>query len=211
MYDTEHDEVEKNIADFLGGEVGIYAMFLLLNIITMFVGIYSIQQLTKTKFPSFDSASMKILNDMYWSAACVTAAVNTLCFIYDILTVYIELINGSHLPSKLLTMILVFIFEVPSVYYVIKDFKLSASVCGCSRPRVIRVAHTLALCHILWFIHRVGCCFIVSIFHLANIPAQTLATIYLLLTIILCSILSMALIMNIVCRHRNAHQNLSQS
>ena len=201
MYGTDHDN-SPVVASF-GEYLRILAMFIFLNIITMFLGIYSIQQLTKTKFPSFESASIKILNDTYWSVACVTAAVNFACFYYESKYVYFLWNRSFPFLFRLSTMLLIFIFEVPSVYYVIKDFKLSASVCCCSRPGLIRAAHTLALCHMLWFIHRVGCCFIVSIFSLAIAPAQTLATISFLLTIILCSIFSMALIMNMVrhCRH----------
>ena len=98
------------------------------------------------------------------------------------------------------------------MYYAIQGFKLSATVCGCSKPWVIRAFHTLALCHILWLIHRVGVWFIVSIFFLAVAPSQTVAAIALLLTLILCLIILIAIAMNIAhhCRcpcHHNAIYN----
>ena len=71
------------IVNTLGGNVAVLAMFSLLNIIIMYLGIYSIQQVTKAKYPSLDSTSMKIFNDLYWSTACVSAAINTSCFIAE--------------------------------------------------------------------------------------------------------------------------------
>ena len=209
-----NSKVANLLATIFDGYFGIIEMYIIVNIMILFLGVYSVQEVTKIRFPSLESASMKIKNDVFWSTTCITAAINTSCLIAESIYFPPSYFEIRYNYLRLLIIILVFIFEMPSVYYVIKDFKLSASVCCCSRPHLIRAAYTLALCHMLWFIHRVGCCFIVSMFFLAISPASTLATISFVLTIIMCAILFMTLIINMVrrchCRH-NCHRYTSSN
>ncbi len=80
-----------------------------------------------------------------------------------------------------------------------KNFKVSGHICCISRPFIVRAVHCYALCNMLWFAHRVGNCFIVSIYFIAIAPSQTIAIITLLLCTILIIILALASIMHICC------------
>lgn len=160
--------------------VGILYYFLNITILTS--SIYTIQKATKfytTMHPSSIPASNKVI---FWAAIIVIAEVNIFCFVTEtVKTGHSNTYQTFQLPL----MVIVFLTELLSVFCVIKDFKMSASVCCCTRPWVIRAVHTLALCHVLWFIHRVGCCSILAVFFIAIAPAQTLASISFLLTIML--------------------------
>ena len=79
-----------------------------------------------------------------------------------------------------------------SIWIIIKDFKVRDSVCCFTNRYVLRAIHTLAICHILWFLHRVGCSLLVAIFFIALAPAQTLAAISLIYFVIFCTILYVA-------------------
>ncbi len=85
-------------------------------------------------------------------------------------------------------MIFIFLVETVAVFLVVKKFRIYLCVCGCcSRPLVMRLVHTLAICHLLWFLHRVGLGLIVAAFFIAIAPGQTLAALSFMYLVILVS------------------------
>ncbi len=82
-------------------------------------------------------------------------------------------------------MVLLFLVETVAVFIVAKKVRISSCVCCCcSRPLVMRLVHTLAICHLLWFLHRVGLGFIVAAFFIALAPGQTIAALSLMYLVI---------------------------
>ena len=86
-------------------------------------------------------------------------------------------------------MILIFLVEAIGVFLVkIFRSRISSCVCGyCSKLLLMELVHTLAICHLLWFLHRVGLGLIVAAFFIALAPGQTIAALSLMYLVILVS------------------------
>ena len=120
------------------------------------------------------------LKDLYKASATVLMFINLATFGSDILS-YI-LFGGYFtyqvLIVKLLLVILIFILDiVVSCFY---TFKYAYKW---------KIMHALALCQIVWFVHRLATDAIISIIAFVIAPAQTLGLITLLLSIIICAVL----------------------
>ena len=94
------------------------------------------------------------------------------------------------------------IIEVMCLLILSKDFKTTDSVCCFSHRHVLRVIHTLAWCQLVWFLHHVGCNLLVAIFFIAIAPAQTLAAITLLYSVLVCTVLFIAYNINSIRKYR---------
>ena len=115
-------------------------------------------------------ASINQLDEFYWAAVIVFAALNTFCFgIYYVSEHSRDTLN---LLYGWILMPVIFLLEVIFIWIFIQDFKIKDSICCCSNRYVLRGIHALAICHILWFLHRVGCSMVVAILFVALAPAQ---------------------------------------
>lgn len=168
-------------------------LFYSLNWIITIVGIYSVPRFLRQcvsyckNSTNVITTKELILNEFYWDTVMVCASINILCtvvyFLSDYISTFFDLYFGIFiLPLMFIT----FIIEVTFIWISVKDFKISDSVCLFSNRYVMRAIHTLAICHILWFLHRIGCNLLVAIFFIALAPAQTLAAISSIYFIIFC-------------------------
>ena len=162
----------------------LVTLFCTLNFAFAIVAIYSISKLLKQSVfyckRNSDLFTTKELDSVYWATVLVCAIINIVCTVVT----HCELGFGTvlQLPLKFL----IFLIEIISIWF--KDFKIRDSICCFTNRYVLRAIHTLAICHILWFLHRVGCSLLVAIFFIALAPAQTLAAISLIYFVILCTI-----------------------
>ena len=106
--------------------------------------------------------------------------------------------------------------EIVSAWIIIgNDYvKVGSSFFCCSNRCMLKAIHVLAFCQVLWFLHRVGCNLLVSIFFIALAPTQTIAALLLIYFIIFCSILYVAYIiytcMTVECQRKKATSNLKK-
>ena len=178
--------------------IPFYILYYALNFAIAIVGIYSVPKLLQqsVSFCQKNSNSLTIteLNALYWATVLVCATINIVCTVVFHSSKYIIKENDYIwlyyiiFPLK----IVIFFFEVISIWIIIKNFKVRDSICCFTNHYVLRAIHTLAICHILWFLHRVGCSLLVAIFFIALAPAQTLAAIFLIYFVIFCTILYVA-------------------
>lgn len=176
-------------------DLGFFISYIFINVFIALTGICQMPKVLN-EIKSLKQRNPNLANEidtLYWATVTVCAAVNVLCtyfYFYDVRKFYSEysafLYNEYHesdgnyfieIVYFFIFMVLIFMFEVTGVWIIIKDFKMSTSICLYFIRRAI---HTLAICHILWFLHRVSCNLLVAIAFIALAPAQTLATIILL-------------------------------
>ena len=155
-----------------------------MNLIITIVSVYSIPKLL-TWCVSYSKGNtnrltMKDLSELYWAIVIVCAIINIVC---TILTCIETHTNAPLIIIRLVTTTFTFIIELISIWFAVKDFEVTFSTC-CSNRYVVRVLHTLAVCQILWFLHRVGCSLLVAIYFIALAPAQTMAAISLMYFVI---------------------------
>ena len=160
----------------------------------MIVGTYSISKIARECKTLFKD-TLSALQEIYWAAVIVCAIVNSVCFAFDF-SPNIDMYYSILLKLPLLLLLL--IIEPISICILIKDFKIKDSICCCSNRHVLRAVHTLALSHILWFLHRIGCSLIVAMFFTALAPAQTLAVLSLMYFVIIATVLYVASILHFV-------------
>ena len=186
--------------------VHLWVLYYAVNLTITIVGIFSASKLVKQigSYCNEESNSItrkKVINAAYWSTVLVCGITNTYCLGW-----WLTLISGSlsnlyyyydyyyniqaSIPLALTSA--VYIVEFVSILIIVKDFKLRNSTCCCTKGCIVRVIHTLAICNILWFLHRVGCGLLVAIFFIALAPAQTLAAISMIFLVIIYTIIYVA-------------------
>ena len=133
--------------------------FYALNLAIAIVAIYSSPKLLKQSLFYCKRNSME-LDSVYWATVLVCAIINIVCTVVT----HCELGFGTvlQLPLKFL----IFLIEIISIWF--KDFKIRDSICCFTNRYVLRAIHTLAICHLLWFLHCVG--LLVAIFFIAHLP-----------------------------------------
>ena len=156
-----------------------------LNMLIMLIGLYFIQQAFATNTISnlLESwlESTEIMNILFWSTAVVLFVVNLTCLIVDIT----DFANSTNFNNWLP---LIFFFTLPeicTIHVITKKYRANSNVCS-------RIVRNYAICNILWFAHRVGYCFIVSIYFIALAPSQTIAAITLCISAIVMFIIVIA-------------------
>lgn len=174
-----------------------------LNFIIAALGIASIPKILKQSVSyckrSTNSLSTKEVSELYWATVAVCAVINVICTVLTYLYFFhacgseycstqVSTILACILPLK----VVLFAIEVPLIWILVKDFKISDSFFCCSNRYLLQAVHTLAVCHILWFLHRAGCSLLVAIFFVALAPTQTLAAITLMYFVIFSTILYLA-------------------
>lgn len=174
-----------------------------LNFIIAILGISSLPEFLKQSVSyckrRTNSLSSSDFGELYWATVIVCAIVNILCtvltysyFFYscgsDYCNAQVQSILAYIVPLKFC----IFVVEVPSIWILLKDFKIGGSVLCCSNRYVLRAIYTLATCHILWFLHRVGCSLLVAMFFVALAPTQTMAAISLVYFVVFSTVLLLA-------------------
>ena len=185
--------------DFVDSEVFWYkymSIFFILNTIIAIVGTYSVSaglhKLTALSKGRFILLTIDQVDDLYWAVVVVCGVVDfaiTVMNLYLVSSYEYAFIVVIVTPTKYSVL---YIFEIVCLFVLSKDFKTTDSVCCFSHRHVLRVIHTLAWCQLVWFLHRVGCNLLVAIFFIAIAPAQTLAAITLLYSVLVCTILYIA-------------------
>lgn len=74
------------------------------------------------------------------------------------------------------------------------------STCKHNKRRLHQILHALALCQIIWFVHRLAADAIISVIIFIIAPAQTLGTVTLLLSTVVCAILFVSSLLKKGCR-----------
>ena len=178
--------------------VYIMAIFYILYLIIAVVGTYSVSAgLHKLAALSKERSILLTigqLDDLYWAAVVVCGVINIAITTLD---VYFNL-WGINFPVT----VFLGIIEVICLLILSKDFKTTDSVCCFSHRYMLRAIHTLAWCQLVWFLHLVGCNLLVAIFFIAIAPAQTLAAITLLYSVLVCTVLFIAYNINSIRKYR---------
>ncbi len=143
-----------------------------LNILVAIIGIYCLN-LTITEHESYQHInSSRRINSIYWASVIIAGVINIACLVVDIRRfVQYYYVRYFFYSFKLSLGILLLLVEPVAVFIVIKKFRISSRVCGCcSKALVMRLVHTLSICHLLWFLHRLGSGLIVAAFFIALAP-----------------------------------------
>ena len=158
----------KSIAD------PIFCIYVLVNIlILLFTVRYSGKVYTWTEIEYF--------KNLFKASAIVLAFINLGTFILNtvLAIVYYNINNRTHLIIKYILVILIFILDIIVSYH--NTRKYSHIKC--------KIMYALALCQIIWFVHRLATYVILFILAFLVAPAQALGILSLLLTVIFFTIL----------------------
>ena len=105
----------------------------------------------------------KDVTEFFWATVFVCACINIACSTVQFSsTTFVVILYLVPLYC------VIFLIEVVSLWIAVKDWKIVESICCCSNHCVIRFIHTLSICHILWFLHRVGWNLLVSTVFIAS-------------------------------------------
>ena len=137
------------------------------------------------KIFSWIKQAQQKLKDLYIASAIILTFINLATFLIDALvythiSIYSE--YSAYFPyliTKLCLVVLIVTLEMAvSCFSTCKDGH------GCSKA-----IHALALCQVMWFMHRLITVTVISIIEFVKAPAQALSTVTLLLSTIVCAIL----------------------
>ena len=158
-------------------------MTISLNMLIMLIGLYVIQQAFATNSVSklLESwlESTETMTILFWTTSVVLFVVNLTCLIVDLIISPIS--NIMRVPS----IVFFTLSEICTIHVITKKYRANSNLCS-------RIVHNYATCNILWFAHRVGNCFIVSIYFIALAPSQTIAAITLCISAIVMFIIVIA-------------------
>ena len=142
----------------------------------MLIGLCVIQQAfaTNTVSKLLESwlESTETMTILFWTTSVVLFVVNLTCLIVDFII--------SPFVSLIMRVPLIAFFTLPeicTIHVITKKYRANSNLCS-------RIVHNYATCNIVWFAHRVGNCFIVSIYFIALAPSQTIAAITLCISAI---------------------------
>ncbi len=156
---------------------------LFLNMLIAIFGIYCLN-LTITEYESYQhNNSSRRINSIYWASVTISGAINIACLVIDIRW-FVQNPNFLFLAIRLTSS--------PSrncccVHSCKEIQNFFMCVWLLFKTLVMRLVHTLAICHLLWFLHRVGFGLIVAAFFIALAPGQTIAALSLMYLVILVS------------------------
>ena len=156
----------------------IYCTYLLLNILILTLTVLYLGKI----FTWIERPQHKYLKDLYNASATVLAFINLVTLVSDI-TLYTVNYQNYYLWSldfiiKFSLVALIFVLGiVVSCFYT------------CKYSDEWKIMHALALCQIIWFVHRLATDAILSVIAFIIAPAQTLGLITLLLFTVICAIL----------------------
>ena len=172
----------------------IFSIFVLLNLLIL---VLSLLYLPKA-FSWINSESRnKDLKDLYKASAFVFGIINLVMFITDIVLYFIDDIDyrAYYFIAKLFFGLLIFIVDIILSYYTIVTVKTDNT--ESDNKCCVNFVGVLALCHILWFMHRVATDIVMFVIVFIIVPAQTLGIIALILLTIVCAILFVSSLLNL--------------
>ena len=161
-----------------------------LNVAIMVVGICITQEASSIKVYITKLGSKKAMSIMFWSTSVVLSILNIGWIAFNM---YVSSIfNILYIKLNLVLILFFMIFEIITVHLLTQKIAISTRICCITKPMIVRAFQTYAICSIIWFAHRVGIWFIVSIYFIAASPSQTSAFIALCSSIILTCIIIIA-------------------
>ena len=163
-------------------------LFFTVNLVIAITGIYYIpkilRQIVSYLKRNRNLFTVKEFKEIFWATVIVSVIVNITCTAASYFYI-MYMVN-------LVTYCLIIVVEMPSIWFSVKDLKIVDTFFGCSNRYLLRAIHTLAVCHILWFLHRMGCNLLVATFFIALAPTQTLAAISLIYLVVISSTLCLS-------------------
>ena len=157
----------------------IFCIYVFLNLLILILTVLYIGKM----FSWIKLSRNQYLRDLYKASAIVLTLINLAALMSDIsllLTFPIITYNPYYyLLSKLILVFLIFILDIT-----VSCFNTCKYGHDCSNAM-----HALALCQIIWFVHRLATDAIISMIEFVIAPAQTLGTVTLLLSTVVCTIL----------------------
>lgn len=188
---------------FLGNHIIIPSLFLVFNLLAMMLNGFCLKSFIRL-------ANKRLqLKKYYWSTAVVAALINSVWFgynaYYNLTNPYVSLIIST-IVIIIVTIILLLVVSPINAWYAsmyidvplpaIFEHTILNYFCGCdccSLRFKTRLVHTLALCHILWFVHRLVSSSVVVICYFVLAPAQVLAVVILFFSVITCTVFFLAI------------------
>ena len=165
-------------------ETMIFCIFLWLNTLLLIITVPNMD-----KVCSWLEEQHESLKDMYKASAGVLAFFNLAALSVDltIMTLFYQYLIYhaksdfiTYLTMKLLLVILIIIVDL---------LVTCRSTLKHNQKKFHGIMHALALCQIVWFVHRLATDVIISVITFIIAPAQTLGTLTLLLSTVACAIL----------------------
>ena len=166
------------------------------------VGLYHLPTLLQRSVFFYKTKASPTVRELevYWSTVAVCASVNIVCTGLNLVSLFDYTQERYRSIFSLLTLPLVVavsLIEIVSIFIIVtvKNFKLPVSTCCFSNRYMRRVIHAIAICNILWFLHRMGCNLLVAIFFIALAPARTMAALVLIYSVLVCVTLCLAYVL----------------
>ena len=157
----------------------IFCMYVFVNILIL---IFTVQYSGKV----YTWIEIEYFKDLYKASAIVLTFINLSTFIFNTAYLIVSAANDSfdskvlkYFIIKYLLVILIFILDIIVTYH--NTHKYSHIKC--------KIMYTLALCQIIWFVHRLATYVILFIFAFLLAPAQALGILAFLLTVIFFTVL----------------------
>lgn len=189
--DTYIDEDTVKLIGPVSTSMLLMCAFILANLLVMIVALLF-----------FDNAFLWLqsgnkLRALYIASGVVLAIINVVTFVCEIKLLNQlfsnqfdshTMISMYYVAVKLPLMVLAFTVEIITISY--NTYKHQSMKC------LHWLAHSLACCHILWFIHRLATDVIMSTMSFILAPAQTLGILTLILSTVACMIIFVACVVH---------------
>ena len=184
-------------------------MFLIIGIIISLQFLVMIFNIYSPKIASSEisitmqqkhSICCKLKYPLFWSACIVSYIINISCSIVEV----------NHMISFPDMLVIYFYYTFPMCIFLFieiivllsclrKRIELSSRICCITNKCFVRVIYSFAICNIFWLAHRVGRCFVVSIYFIAISPASTLSVIMFCVTTVIIFIATFTIILYTGC------------
>ena len=169
----------------------IFCTFFWLNILIL---IFTV--LNMDKIYSWLEEQRENLKDLYKASASVLTFTNLAAFGCDLTIIHNYYYTSGHITYLIIKLLLV-------VLIIIIDLVVSClSTSKHNKKKLHGIMHALALCQIIWFVHRLATDAIISVIAFVIAPVQTLGAVTLLLSTVVCAILFVLSMVKKSCRYR---------
>ena len=181
----------------------ILCTFLWINVLILILTVLNIE-----KIYNWIEESRTSLKDLYKASASVLTFINLATFGGDLTAIfsdsqfsaesddstYEKVINDDFITYLTIKLLLVFLIIVVDLLVTCRNTLKR------NQKRLYGVIHAVALCQIIWFMHRLATDAIISVIVFVIAPAQTLGAVTLLLSTIVCAILFVSSMLKKRCR-----------
>ena len=186
--DVYTDQSDSSVLTDMVHVVSIVGMTFFLHSLIMIFGMCS-QKLASympyvsQKWKISMNYELKII--LFWSTCFVFYIINITCFVIEIIFLKKYLMINVFALFVYIPPFMFMFIELSSLLCCLKKpIFITSRICCVSDPWFIKLVYSLAICNMFWFAHRVGNCFVVSMYFIAMFPAPTIAIITLLLSFI---------------------------